>query len=42
MTLVRWNPWQEFNAIQRQINRLFDENTLPTAFLDRGLSKSWV
>ncbi len=41
MTLVRLrlNPWQEFNAIQRQINRLFDEDTLSTAFLDRGLSR---
>ncbi|MBD0390013.1 MAG: Hsp20/alpha crystallin family protein, partial [Nostoc sp. C3-bin3] len=39
MTLVRLNPWQEFNAIQRQINRLLNEDTLPTAFLDRGLSR---
>jgi HSP20 family protein len=41
MTLVRLrlNPWQEFNAIQRQINRLFDEDTLSTAFFDRGLSR---
>lgn len=39
MTLVRFTPWQEFNAIQRQINRLFDEKTLPTTFLDRGLSR---
>ncbi|MEH1938991.1 MAG: Hsp20/alpha crystallin family protein [Nostoc sp.] len=38
MALVRLNPWQEFNAIQRQINRLFDED-IPTAFLDRGLSR---
>jgi HSP20 family protein len=39
MTLVRWNPWSEFNTIQRQINRLFDEETLPSAFFDRGFSK---
>lgn len=32
MTLVRWNPWQELNTIQRQINHLFDEETLPSAF----------
>ncbi|MBC6429627.1 Hsp20/alpha crystallin family protein [Nostoc sp. HG1] len=38
MALVRLNPWQEFNAIQRQINRLFDED-MPSAFLDRGLSR---
>ncbi|NJO94027.1 MAG: Hsp20/alpha crystallin family protein [Hydrococcus sp. RM1_1_31] len=30
MALVRYNPWQEMNALQRQLNRLFDE-TLPTA-----------
>lgn len=39
MTLIRWNPWQEFNTIQRKINHLFDEDTLPTAFWDRGLSR---
>jgi HSP20 family protein len=39
MTLVRWNPWQEFNAIQRQINRLFDEDTLPSTFSDRSFSR---
>ncbi|MEA5606134.1 Hsp20/alpha crystallin family protein, partial [Nostoc sp. UHCC 0252] len=39
MTLVRWNPWQELNTIQRQINRLFDEDTLPSAFLERGFSR---
>ncbi len=26
MTLVRYNPWQEFTALQSQINRLFEEN----------------
>ncbi|MBD6615626.1 Hsp20/alpha crystallin family protein [Komarekiella sp. 'clone 1'] len=39
MTLVRWNPWQEFNTMQRQINRLFDEDTLPSAFVERGFSR---
>ncbi|QLE51910.1 Hsp20/alpha crystallin family protein [Nostoc sp. C057] len=39
MTLVRWNPWQELNTIQRQINHLFDEETLPSAFLERGYSR---
>jgi HSP20 family protein len=29
MALVRYNPWQEMNALQRQLNRLFEE-TLPT------------
>ncbi|MBD2560100.1 MULTISPECIES: Hsp20/alpha crystallin family protein [Nostoc] len=39
MALVRMNPWQEFNAIQRQINRLFDEDTLPSAFLEKCFSR---
>ncbi|WP_193198981.1 Hsp20/alpha crystallin family protein [Nostoc sp. MG11] len=39
MTLVRWNPWQEFNAMQRQINRLFDEDTLSSAFVERSFSR---
>ena len=25
MALVRYNPWQEMNSIQRQLNRLFDD-----------------
>jgi HSP20 family protein len=29
MAIVRYNPWQEMNALQRQLNRLF-EDTLPT------------
>ncbi|MDJ0732133.1 MAG: Hsp20/alpha crystallin family protein [Crocosphaera sp.] len=28
MALVRYNPWQEMNALQRQINQLFDEGFL--------------
>jgi HSP20 family protein len=35
MTLVRLNPWQEFNAMQRQFNRLFDE-VVPAKELDRS------
>ena len=27
--LVRYNPWQEMNAIQRQLNRVFDEALVP-------------
>lgn len=30
--LSRHNPWQEFNTLQRQINRLFEDNISPTAF----------
>lgn len=25
MALVRWNPWQEMNTLQRQLDRLFEE-----------------
>lgn len=28
MALVRYNPWKEMNALQRQINQLFDEGML--------------
>ncbi len=35
MTLVRLNPWQEFNAMQRQFNRLFDE-VVPAKELDKS------
>ncbi len=30
MAIVRRNPWQEFNTLQRQMNRLFDETLVPT------------
>lgn len=39
MTLVRWNPWQEFATLQRQIDHLFDENILPSALNERGFSR---
>ena len=25
MAIVRYNPWQEMNSLQRQLNRLFDD-----------------
>ncbi len=28
MALVRYNPWKEMNALQRQLNQLFDEGLL--------------
>jgi HSP20 family protein len=37
MALVRWNPWQEMNALQRQFDRLFDEALVPTTVWERGL-----
>ncbi|MBW4615236.1 MAG: Hsp20/alpha crystallin family protein [Desmonostoc vinosum HA7617-LM4] len=39
MTMARWNPWQELNTLQRQINRLFDEEMLPSAFAERNLTQ---
>ncbi|WP_315791040.1 Hsp20/alpha crystallin family protein [Fischerella sp. JS2] len=30
MALVRYNPWQEINALQSQLNRLFDESFIPS------------
>ena len=29
MALVRYNPWQEMNTLQRQLNRLFDDALTP-------------
>lgn len=31
MALLRWNPWQEVDTMQRQINRLFEQGLVPTA-----------
>ncbi|MGB5593459.1 MAG: Hsp20/alpha crystallin family protein [Crocosphaera sp.] len=28
MALVRYNPWKEMNALQRQMNQLFDDGVL--------------
>ena len=39
MALVRWNPWQEMNSLQREINRLFEEEMLPSALKERALTK---
>ncbi|EAZ88734.1 Hsp20/alpha crystallin family protein [Crocosphaera chwakensis] len=30
MVLVRYNPWQEMNSLQHQLNRLLDEALTPT------------
>ncbi len=30
MVLVRYNPWQELNALQRQIDSLFEDFPVPT------------
>ena len=31
MALARWNPWQEVDTMQRQINSLFERSLVPTA-----------
>jgi HSP20 family protein len=28
MALIRYNPWQEMNSMQRQLNRLFDKDAM--------------
>lgn len=33
MALVRWNPWQELNTLQRNLDRLFEE---PFASTSKG------
>ncbi len=40
MALVRYNPWQEMNSLQRQLNRLFDDALTPENWDDfSNLSK---
>ncbi len=36
MALVRYNPWQEMNSLQRQLNRLFDDALTPANWDDSG------
>ena len=40
MAIVRYNPWQEMNSLQRQLNRLFDDVLTPSHWDDfSNLSK---
>ena len=39
MAIVRYNPWQEMNSLQRQLNRMFDDVITPASFADGNLSK---
>jgi HSP20 family protein len=40
MALIRYNPWQEMNALQRQLNNLFDDALIPDNWENFGnLSK---
>ena len=36
MAIVRYNPWQEINSLQRQLNRLFDDALAPERSNDFG------
>ena len=36
MALIRYNPWQEMNSLQRQLNRLFDDALTPENWNDFG------
>ena len=36
MALVRWNPWQEINTMQRQFDRLFNDVLTSTTKQDYG------
>ncbi|MTJ54033.1 Hsp20/alpha crystallin family protein [Anabaena sp. UHCC 0253] len=38
--IVRYNPWQEFNNIQRQLDRLFAEDTLSSDVGESRLIKT--
>lgn len=37
--LSRYNPWQEYNTLQRQINRLFDSALEPETVSERAFTK---
>ncbi|MBD2196569.1 MULTISPECIES: Hsp20/alpha crystallin family protein [Calothrix] len=37
--LVRYNPWQELNSIQRQINSLFAETRVPATVLAKDFMR---
>jgi HSP20 family protein len=37
--LVRYNPWQELNALERQINRLFEDTGVPSTLLQKGWAR---
>ncbi|MBW4429845.1 MAG: Hsp20/alpha crystallin family protein [Nostoc desertorum CM1-VF14] len=36
MALVRYNPWQELNTLERHINSLFADTRVPSARLEKG------
>lgn len=36
MAIVRYNPWQEMNSLQRQLNRMFDDALTPASVAEFG------
>jgi HSP20 family protein len=36
MTIIRYNPWQEINSLQRQFNRMFDDVITPASAAELG------
>lgn len=37
MTLIRWQPFQEIDTLQREMNRLFDDILVPTTRRENGM-----
>lgn len=38
MALIRWQPLQEIDTLQREMNRLFDDMLMPTARRENGFA----
>ena len=39
MVLVRWNPWQELNTLQRQLDRLFEDPVASNSVVNGNIAK---
>lgn len=39
MVLVRWNPWQEMNPLQRQLERLFEDPFTSNSLMKANIAK---
>jgi HSP20 family protein len=37
--LVRYNPWRDLNALQRQMNHLFEETRVPSTIFEKGFMR---
>lgn len=38
MALIRWQPFQEIDTLQREMNRLFDDMLAPTGHRENGMA----